>query len=325
MKTLDESLASRVPQSMLGEHQSIAALRRDIAAAATLQVPVVIEGPTGAGKELVAAELHAAMGSNRRLIALNVAALAESLVDVELFGADRGAYTGASVDRTGLIERAAGGTLFLDEAGDLPLQVQAKMLRTLELGLVRRVGGSADRNIEFRLVVSVQTPTSALVGAGRWREDFFYRVAGLTLRVPALRERLSDVPLLARHFLTQLGRPSLAGAAEGVLLRHTWPGNVRELRRVIERAVFRAGSGMVEVCHIRDAIEPVGIRDIQEAASGRTLREVERRHIETVLREYEHDVAATAQVLGLSERALYRRLSALGIPVRPHQRRALVL
>lgn len=192
---------------MIGEHPAMHRLRAEIAQAALVDAPVVIEGKTGSGKEVAVELLHQRSGRAGQLVAVNVAALPEQLIESELFGSVRGAFTGAHADRPGLIEGAAEGTLFLDEAAELPLMLQVKLLRALEGGVIRRVGATRDTRIRFRLVLSSQEPPGSLVSAGKWRSDFYYRVAGIHLRVPALAEHVSDVPLLIDHFLAQLGRP----------------------------------------------------------------------------------------------------------------------
>jgi DNA-binding NtrC family response regulator len=293
--------------------------------AAPLDLPVVIAGPTGSGKELVAERLHRRSGRSGHLVTVNVASLSDQLADAELFGAERGAYTGAVAARRGLVEEAAGGTLYLDEACGLPLALQAKLLRAIETGMVRRVGASQDRRIAFRLVVSIQRPATELLQSGEWRRDFYYRVAGVLLDVPALTLRASDLVELANHFLLNGGHPPLGPDAGAVLARYEWPGNVRELKRAVERAAFEAASDHITADAILSAAEPgqrggpAGERRSIRRGDSRTLRDVEREHIELVLHEHGFDVASSARVLGLSLRALYRRLETLGLaPRRRH-------
>jgi DNA-binding NtrC family response regulator len=307
--------APREFQGMIGAHPTMLRLHDGIRRAAPLDLPVLVQGPTGSGKELVAQALHTLSGRRGPLVPVNVGTIPEQLAESELFGSVRGAYTGAVAERMGLIESARGGTLFLDEAAELSPATQVRLLRVLETGAVRPVGGTAARQVEFRLVLCVQQPVWELVAAKRWREDFYYRVAGVALTVPSLQERVSDIALLADHWLERLGRSPLAAAGAEALAGRSWSGNVRELRRAVERAAFAAGS------------EPVGVREILEAAdslrprtapgpapgAGASLTAIERQHIENVLRDCGYRTEAAARVLGLSVGQLYRKYRALGI------------
>jgi DNA-binding NtrC family response regulator len=312
--------ASDAEERMIGAHQSIVRLRDDVRRAAPLSAPVLIHGPTGAGKELVAELLHEQSGRRGRLVSVNVAALAGELAEAELFGAMRGAYTGAAVTRPGLIELAEDGTLHLDESADLPAALQVKLLRVLEGGMLRRVGGGPERPVRFRLVVSVQRPPDQLLAEGRWREDFYHRVAGIPLRVPPLRERRSDLGALSTHLLAALARPPLDAEVLRLLERYDWPGNVRELDRVLQRAVFLSGVGQIEVEHIRAAIATATRRDADgtgAAARARlSLAELQRNYLCEVLRECGGDVRTSAQLLGVPMSTLYRRLKAMSVKVR---------
>ncbi len=298
---------------MIGEHPLMLRLFDAVARAAPLDAPVLIEGETGTGKELVAQALHAQGHRRGAFVAINVATLADGLADAELFGAARGSYTGATVDRRGLIQAAAGGTLMLDEAGDISSQLQAKLLRVLEAGVVRRLGETADSPAQFRLIVSVQESPADLVSAGRWRADFYFRVAGIALRVPPLRERATDVPLLVNYFLGVLGRPPLDGAGASDPAGHAWPGNVRQLRRAVERAVFESPDGRVVLQDILDRAAAMS----SPASGAPSLRAAQARHITDVLRVVDYDVRAAAARLGLSRSQLYRKLGVLGIPLPP--------
>jgi DNA-binding NtrC family response regulator len=305
--------------AFVGEHPLIRRLLDAVRRAAPLDVPVLIQGPTGVGKELITQRLHSGSGRTGRLVALNVASLPESLAESELFGSARGAFTDAHRDRTGVIEEAAGGTLYLDEAADLSLSLPAKLLRVLETGAVRMVGGARDRQVGFRLVLSTQEPVSSLIREGRWRADFYYRVAGISLDVPALSAHASDIPLLVDHFLTQLGRPVLSLEDIGVLGDYPWPGNVRELRRAVERAAFVAGDRLVTLQDLEDALlmlqVPRQAAPRERRLDSRKLRDLEREHIIMVLQETGGDTHAAAGILGLSRSQVYRRMQGLGIPL----------
>lgn len=302
--------------AMIGQHPSMLSLFDAMRRAAASQAPVLIEGPTGVGKELVAAGLHRLSGVRGPLVALNVACLPESIVESELFGAVRGAFTGSGGDRAGVVATAEGGTLFLDEAGDLTTAVQAKLLRTLESGLYRPVGACRERTASFRLVMTVQEPPRCLLADGRWRPDFYYRTAGIVLSVPALQARPTDIALLARYLLRRAGaEPPTASALEGIA-SYSWPGNVRQLKRAVERAVFRAG--VTNVC-AESILEAARDMDPDWSPTRRqsgdapvTLHDQERARIVEAL-EGATSTRQAAADLGLSIHQLYRRLHNHGI------------
>jgi DNA-binding NtrC family response regulator len=322
LKLVADSAADRAPFcGMVGRHPLMLALFEELRSAAPLVSPVLIEGETGTGKELVAQALHVLSKRKGKLVVVNVAELAEPLAEAELFGVARGAYTGAAASRPGLIMAADQGTLFLDEAGDLPPALQLKLLRVLEGGRIRHVGAEAERPVVFRLLLSVRQTARDLLAAGRWRPDFYYRVAGIAIRTPLLAERRSDVPALANHFLAELGASPLPVEELADLRRHAWPGNVRELRRVVERALHHArGRGVVAEDLRRALGAENGTGSEAERRSGsRTLRDMERRHIEATLASVAGNWEAAAEELGLSRSAFYRRLEALNIP-RPTRR-----
>jgi transcriptional regulator with PAS, ATPase and Fis domain len=214
--------------------------------------PVLVQGESGTGKELVARSLHQA--SRRRdapCIAINCGALPETLLETELFGSEKGAFTDA-VTRPGSFERANGGTLFLDEIGDMSLPAQARLLRVIEQRELTRVGGSRTVSLDVRVVSATHRDLRSEVARGAFRADLFYRLGVLPIRVPPLRDRPDDIPLLVAHFLALLGRPraSLDNEALSVLRGHSWPGNIRELRNVMERAALNAGDGRICARHI---------------------------------------------------------------------------
>lgn len=302
---------------LLGSSTWLDSLLAQVRRAARCDLPVLIVGETGTGKELVAQALHRCSGRIGNLVALDAGVVAADLVEAELFGSVRGAFTGA-VDRPGLIEQAHRGTLFLDEACGLPLAIQAKLLRVLETRRVRRVGGHEERHAEFRLVLALQEPAEALVQAGRWREDFRHRVNAIALRLPPLRERLEDVPLLINHALDVRGRPALpADDIASALAEHHWPGNVRELIRVVERADFHAGDGPLGASALRTA---AGLSGDLAQVPGRSLSHeldlAARRTIAHALVAARYNRAEAAAELGLSVDQLYRRMKMLGLRVR---------
>ncbi len=297
---------------LVGRHPLMMALFDRIQRAARQHLPVLIVGETGAGKELAAQALHELSGARGPLIPLNVAMLSEHLAEAELFGTVRGAFTGA-VDRPGLIEAAASGTLFLDEASELSLGTQARLLRALESYTVRRVGARHEYPVRFRLLLSLQQPAATLVAGGRWREDFCYRVNGITLSLPPVRERLEDVPLLINHALARLGRAPIPERELGGLTCYGWPGNVREVIRVVERAAFAVGDGQLTARHLETELADSSTdtpRPGEVAVTSR--RSAERMYIEGVLRRT-GSAKAAATALDLSIHQLYRRLRSLDI------------
>ncbi len=225
--------------------------------AAPTEVPVLVLGESGTGKERLAQAIHEA--SARRdgpFVAVACSGLSESLFESELFGHEKGAFTGAHTRKAGLVETAAGGTLFLDEIGDVPPALQVKLLRLLESGTYRRVGGNAVRQADFRLVSATWRDLQALVAEGTFRQDLYFRISAFPIEVPPLRERLHDLELLTAAILEELGAPTTpSDAAMAVLRRHPWPGNVRELRNVLQRAVILAGGQAIDVAHLGTVAE----------------------------------------------------------------------
>jgi DNA-binding NtrC family response regulator len=281
-------------------------LYEDIEEVARRPIPVVIVGPTGAGKELVARAIHQASGRTGRYVALNVHALPEGLADAELFGVVRGAYTGATNSRPGLMEAASGGTLLLDEAGDLTKPLQARLLRALESGQIRPVGGTAARPADFRLLICTQTGPTELVQGGHWRADFRYRVAGFVLTVPSLVDHAPDIPVLARHALRERRGEVAWEEVELLLLAHHWPGNVRELERVLVCADVLARGGVLTGEHVARAIVQVG--GPPGRPGGRTIDEVVQAHVLSVLKQTGFNINASSRILGISRSGLYQKL-----------------
>ncbi len=270
-------------------------------------LPVLITGPNGSGKERVAAIVHGNSAvSHGPFIALNCGAVPADLIEAELFGADSGAYTGANRARDGRFEAADGGTLFLDEIGNLPLAGQVKLLRVLETGRFERLGSSRTRETRVRVLSATNADLPAMVAAGTFREDLYYRLNVIELRVAPLVERQQDIVLLAEHFLQ--GRASLGDAAREALLVHTWPGNVRELKNTMERcALFCAGRSI--------APADLGLTPVVALAAhaSRNLDEPSLDHVVAALAAADGVVARAAQRLGLSRQALYRRMEHYGL------------
>jgi len=291
-------------------------------------VTVLILGETGVGKELVADALHAR--SSRRaqpLVRLNCAALPENLLESELFGHERGAFTGAERRKVGYFEAASGGTLFLDEIGEMPAPLQAKLLRVLERRVITRVGGTAEIAVDVRLVCATHRDLEAEARAGRFREDLLFRVGGFTLAVPPLRDRLAEIAPLAEHFArgfaAELGQPAptLTAAARDALARHDWPGNVRELRNAVERAVVIAGA-VIDVEHLPDRVRNAGLRAPSPPGAAppdmkEHLADVERAAIAAALAAAGGNQTRAAQQLGVSRRALIYKMEKYGLKPPP--------
>jgi DNA-binding NtrC family response regulator len=238
----------RLPE-LIGNARCMVEISRRIRLVAPRSTPVLIEGPTGSGKELVAEGLHRLSTRSRKpFVVLNCAAIPEALLEAELFGHTRGAFTGAVQGRTGRIEAADGGTLFLDEIGEMPLSLQSKLLRFVECGELQRVGDNETVKVDVRILAATHRPLAKLAAEGTFRSDLYYRLAVFLIRTPALAEHGDDLPLLVQHFLDRMGRTSpvkrVDAGAMAKLTEHTWPGNVRELEHVLERAAILAGDSV---------------------------------------------------------------------------------
>lgn len=281
--------------------------------------PILLEGESGTGKEVVARLLHEQEDDAIPWVAVNLGALPENLFEAEMFGSMKGAFTGADRDRMGLCEAADGGTLFLDEIEALPPSQQAKLLRFLESGEIRRVGAKDSTRVRCRVIAATNRPLEDLVTEGRFREDLLYRVSARRLRLPALRERLEDLPELASHFLdSERPRRNKAFAPDGLerLARHAWPGNVRELKRVCEQLGLLAPLPLIRAEDVEGLLRPADPR-----ASGRLplengweslTKDFERRVLTQALEEFK-DVEEAARVLGVSRSNLYKKLKDLNV------------
>lgn len=242
------NLSQRLPE-LIGNHRSMIEIGRRVRLVASRQTPVLIEGPTGTGKELIAQALHRmSKRANKPFVALNCAAIPEALLEAELFGHTRGAFTGAVQGRMGRIEAAHGGTLFLDEIGEMPLALQSKLLRFVECGELQRVGENEPVRVDVRVLAATHQALGQRAAKGEFRSDLYYRLAVFAIRTPALRDHLEDLPLLTEHFLTRLAVDSpakkIGRSAIEKLMAHGWPGNVRELEHVLECATILAEDRM---------------------------------------------------------------------------------
>ena len=312
------------PSPLLGASPAMRELRRQIGCVVDADIPVAVLGETGTGKELVAREIHGRGPRARRpFVAINCAAISPHLQESELFGHERGAFTGAVATHRGRFEQAAGGTLVLDEIGEMSLATQAALLRTLQERTIRRVGGTAEIAVDVRIISLTHRDLEAEVAAGRFREDLYYRLVGFPIRTPPLRERLDDLPLLVQHFLATAtaGRGPTAFAPDAIdaLLAHPWPGNVRELANVVRRAALACPGDVIERRHL--PAELGARRPPLAAGSSRMpaivddevvpLRELERRAIAAALARTGGNVTVAARLLGIGRATLYRRLAEL--------------
>lgn len=285
---------------------------------APLDSTVLITGPTGSGKEMVARRIHELSG-RRDFLAVNCAALVETLAESELFGHERGAFTGASSSHAGVFERASGGTLLLDEIGDMPLALQAKLLRVLQNRVVSRVGSSDEIAIDTRIIVATNQDLEARVGDGGFREDLFYRINVVHLDLPPLSERREDILWLAQRFLAECTRhqnrqPMCFDAeAEQFLLEHDWPGNVRELRHALERACIFADGEYLRVEHFcADCFSSLESKT-SEQSLGDYISACERRYIKSTLKANDGRIGVTADTLGISRKSLWAKMKRLCI------------
>jgi DNA-binding NtrC family response regulator len=281
--------------------------------------PVLIEGETGTGKGVLARWLHEnGPRAEEAFVDINCAGLSREFLETELFGHEKGAFTGAQAAKTGLLELADRGTVFLDEIGDVDLQVQPKLLKVLEEKQFRRLGGVQDRLVDIRLIAATHQQLDRLVAEKAFRSDLYYRVSALVLHVPPLRERREDIPLLARHFLRELGMNvrhadlTLSPEAEQILVRHPWPGNIRELRNFIERAVLLSSGGRLELGPLEPGIESQAARPPQTNTQ-LTLLELEKDHIAAVLAEENGRIEPAARRLGIHRSSLYNKIKRHGI------------
>jgi len=285
--------------------------------AARSEAPVLITGETGVGKELVAQAIHKlSVRAEKPFISVNCAALNENLLESELFGHVRGAFTGANADRVGRFEATRGGDIFMDEIGDVPLPLQTKLLRVLESKTIERVGDHSPIEVDFRLITATNRNPGRLLEEGDFREDLYYRINVIPIQVPALRERREDIPLLCQFFVDQLrlktGRPleGLSPRAMARLYEHDWPGNVRELRNAVEYAFVLCREGLIHRAHLPERISGPG------AGSGPARKEGGQRELLLkVLKETGGNQSEAARRLGVSRMTVYNRIKRLGITI----------
>jgi len=318
---------------IIGSHRSMIDMYKAVTRVAPLVVPVLILGESGSGKELVAQSIHElSERADGAFIAINCGAIPDTLLEGELFGSIRGAYTDSRADRRGALSRADGGTLFLDEIGDISAAFQVKLLRFLQDGQVTPLGAEKSHRVSVRLIAATHRDIKRLVAEGVFREDLYYRMAGYEIAVPPLRQRASDIPLLVDHFRRRVGkemhRESIPGPSQAVLelfAAHPWPGNVRELEQVIRRTVIDSGS-LVDEQAAAQALRDIAPRaDAQAKDAERdeaepvddlvSLDEAERRHIVAVLKATCGNQTQAAFILGIERKTLARKIKKLDIPI----------
>jgi two-component system NtrC family response regulator len=308
-----EAGGERVLAGLITGAPEMLKVARTIERVAANAVSVMLLGASGTGKELLARGLHAESGRRGAFVAINCAAIPETLLEAELFGHEKGAFTGAIRTNEGKIEQAQGGTLFLDEVGDIPLPLQVKLLRFLQERVIERVGGRRPIPVDARIVCATHQDLEAMIGAGRFREDLYYRLAEIVIRIPPLRERSGDAALLARAFLTRfardMGRPLTGFSADALAAIDAWPwpGNVRELENRIKRAVIMADGKRVTAADLDletagEEAAPISLRAVREAADRQAIRRA--------LARTEGNISAAAKLLGISRPTLYDLLKA---------------
>lgn len=335
------TLLSCADLRMIGRSKSFLTCVDSLQSAAKTDTPVLITGESGVGKELAAEFLHS---QSRRhagpYIEINCASIPESLFESELFGHEKGAFTGSTGEREGLFEVANSGTLFLDEIGELPLNMQAKLLRVLDHGEVRRIGGRRNAHVDVRLITATNRDLRQMTQEGSFRLDLYYRIAGVTIEVPPLRERRGDIPALVEFMSKRLSekmemRFVYTREAMSALENYSFPGNIRELRNIVHRAATRTRDGIIDVehlgleaasthiCHFHSKLPqqasakpsapamPSPERRARPRDGSRSIREIERDYITSLLRQHGGNRRTVALILGISERTLYRKLKLL--------------
>jgi DNA-binding NtrC family response regulator len=317
LQEVNARLQRGVAPAFIGDSAGMREVRQTIERVAASDAAVLLTGEHGTGKEVAATRLHALSDrKSKPLVTMNAGGLAEGIAESELFGHVKGAFTDARVDRIGCFELADEGTLFLDEIANMPVRLQAKLLRVLQTGEVQRVGSSRVRYVNVRVISATNADLPSEIGAGRFREDVLYRLNTVVIHIPPLRERREDIEPLAVHYLAHYAaryRKPLMGfdaAATAAMMAHRWPGNVRELAHSIERAVLMADQSATQISARHLGLIPQRAGDPLEPLS---LEDAERAFIEKVLARHGGDVRLAAEQLGMSRSALYRRLQQYGI------------
>ena len=309
-------------REMIGRDEKMVAIFEWIRTAAKSDIAVLILGPTGSGKELVAQMIHElSRRGQERFQAVNCAALPDTLFESEIFGYEKGAFTGAHDRKPGRLELANGGTLLLDEIGDLSLVAQAKLLRVLEERKFERLGGNRAIHVDFRLISATNRPLDLFVREGRFREDLYYRINAFAIRLPSLRERSVDIPVLANRFLGRycasnglpLDAKQFSREADDLLISYHWPGNIRELESTVSRAALSAPGRVIRAADIEFLHGRLPQPESEPSSGLSTLREAERVHITRVLEAAEWNKLEAAKILDISRGTLYRKIEEFGL------------
>jgi DNA-binding NtrC family response regulator len=312
-----------VAGTLVGDSPQFRGLMQLVERVAPASSTVLVTGETGSGKEMIARLLHKrSPRRDRPFVVVECAALQESLLQSELFGHERGAFTGADRAKPGLFEVAHGGTIVLDEIGEVSPATQVKLLRVLDTSTFRHVGGTSEIRVDVRIIAATNRDLGAMVRQGLFREDLFYRLSTITVHVPPLRERRDDILVLAQHYVEIFNqrfgfRKRIGDAARELLKRHDWPGNVRELLHVVEAAMVVSEGEEIRPEHLAAALRTppsAAIDPVGEDGRARTLDEMERAHIELALRMTKGHRGEAAAMLGISERNLYRKIREYGLP-----------
>jgi two-component system NtrC family response regulator len=308
-RRLESGSAASVLGAIVTAAPEMLKVAKTIERVASAAVSVMLLGASGTGKELLARAVHEKSGRSGAFIAINCAAIPETLLEAELFGYERGAFTGAVKSNVGKIELAQGGTLFLDEVGDIPLPLQVKLLRFLQERMIERIGGRQPIAVDTRIVCATHQDLDAMTGDGRFREDLYYRLAEIVVNIPALAERSGDAVLLARHFVMRFGRElnpnvqSLSPDAVSAIDHYAWPGNVRELENRIKRAVIMADGKSVTAADLdlpgsaAEEPQPINLRAVREVADRKAIRQA--------LSRTDNNISGAAKLLGVSRPTLY--------------------
>ncbi|NUT01687.1 MAG: PEP-CTERM-box response regulator transcription factor [Sphingomonas sp.] len=311
-RRLEQAGGDQVLGSIISSAPEMMKVAKTIERVATADVSVMLLGASGTGKELLARAVHEKSGRKGEFIAINCAAIPETLLEAELFGYERGAFTGAVKSNVGKIEMAEGGTLFLDEVGDIPLPLQVKLLRFLQERVIERIGGRQPIAVDTRIVCATHQDLDAMTAEGRFREDLYYRLAEIVVKIPSLAERPGDAVLLARHFVNRFGKElntkvqSLSADAVAAVDAYAWPGNVRELENRIKRAVIMADGKSVNAEDLDLPGNGAGSEEAELALNLRAARETaDRKAIRQALTRTENNISGAAKLLGISRPTLY--------------------
>lgn len=321
-EALKEQLRDRYRfDNLVGSSAGIVSVYKSIARVAHTDSTVLLQGESGTGKELIARAVHAnSARSAGPFVAVDGGSLAESLLESELFGHERGSFTGAVASKKGLLEKAHLGTCFLDEVADLSPVLQGKLLRVIQEREIRRVGSNAPMNIDVRIIAASKKDLDQLVKAGTFREDLYYRLNVVTIQIPPLRERSEDIPLLTQYFIQMYGHkksPPVTGIAPeamSLLTRYWWPGNIRELEHAIERAIALTPQSVIFPEDLPQSIQTATVQAAAQARGWVTLAELEKDHILRVLEAHNQDLGRAAAILGIHRKTLLRKLRYFGYP-----------